>query len=502
MFRSLRRFFLLTFLLSAFFPLTLFEAPPAHADDDGEILPRYLSVDLQLPGRKMATQHTAIVRDYSDANIPSDVWVPAELLTQMKAPIALSEKKDAFSLTVKHPGDALGVKALKRLAPQALELSFAARSEDNRQHFNLSQIEHITGVAYELPKVSASGNRKLTVGLLPFMAYQEKKHYAPDKLPELKRPINLLWDHVIKESPDLSAEAALPTVTVLSPTWFALTDDVGGMSNKANVSYVRAAHGKPYRVWALVSNSFNKARTSKFLADGKAQNLFIARLLAYAAIYGFDGINIDFEGVDNADASRLTAFVQKLTTEAKTMGLTVSIDILKPSKWSTCYERKKLAAIVDYVAVMTYDEHWRTAPKAGSTASLPWVRTGVADALADIPAGKLLLGIPFYTREWEETTAKNGKVSVKSKALGMASVDIRLQETSSDKRWHQTAEQHYFEYVSDDKTYKVWMEDEKSLALRLDLVHKHQLAGAAFWRKGFETAGMWPHIEKAMKKGK
>ncbi len=283
---------------------------------------------------------------------------------------------------------------------------------------------------------------------------------------------------------------------MLAPTWFALIDEKGGMSNRGSVAYVRAAHDRGYRVWALVTNSFNKARTTKFLADGAAQNRFIAQLLACARIYGFDGINVDFEGVDNGDASRLTAFVKKLATAARTMGLTISIDIMVPSNWSKCYERPALSNIVDYVAVMTYDEHWRTAPKAGSTASLPWVTAKLKDTLADIPAEKLLLGIPLYTREWEETKAKNGKISVKSKTLAMASADLAMQAAGAQQRWLPQAGQNYFEYVSADKTYKVWVEDAYSITLRMELVQKNKLAGAAFWRKGFEKPEIWTQVEK------
>lgn len=217
-----------------------------------------------------------------------------------------------------------------------------------------------------------------------------------------------------------------------------------------------------------------------------------------AGIYGFDGINIDFENVDNGDAARLTAFVKRLSTAGKSMGLTMSIDIMIPTKWSTCYQRNALSKIVDYVAVMTYDEHWRTSPKSGSTASLPWVKAGLQKTLTEVPANKLLLGIPFYTREWEETKKSDGKVSVKPRALGMASVDLRQEENNAAKTWQDNTGQHYFEYAKDGKRYRIWVEDEKSIQLRMALVKNHKLAGAAFWRKGFEKPEIWTHVQNAI----
>lgn len=438
------------------------------------------------------TPHLAIVREHADPSIPADVWVPGELLTQMKVPVRLAAEKNAYAIRVEKPAAALGIPALATLAPNALDLRFRARSDDGKLYVNLTGLERVTGLAYAFTPGDV-----LTVGTLSLMsAYTE---------PIVRQPVpsapggrfNLVWDHVAGDNADLSAEETLPAVSVISPTWFALIDETGRVNSGADVSYVESAHAKGYQVWGLVSNGFNKERTRKFLADRKAQDTFIANMLAHAEIYGLDGINIDFESVDNKDASRLTAFVRRFAQEGRTLGLMFSIDVTVPSKWSACYERGTLAEIVDYMAVMTYDEHWRTSPKAGSTASIPWVSAGLDRTLSEVPPNKLLLGVPFYTREWQETKGKNGKVSLKSRALSMASVDSVIAETGAQKQWLGATGQHYVEYSQEGARFRIWVEDESSMALRLELVKKRGLAGAAFWRKGFETPEIWETIEGA-----
>lgn len=52
---------------------------------------------------------------------------------------------------------------------------------------------------------------------------------------------------------------------------------------------------------------------------------------------------------------------------------------------------------MDYVIIMGYDEHY-VGSDAGSVASLPWVEQGVKDTLAEVPAKRTILAIPFYTR--------------------------------------------------------------------------------------------------------
>ena len=71
--------------------------------------------------------------------------------------------------------------------------------------------------------------------------------------------------------------------------------------------------------------------------------------------------------------------------------------------------------------LMAYDEHWRTSPRAGSVASMPWVERAVQKTIEEgVPPAKLILGVPFYMRKWEETPTGQGKVKVKGSTLTMA----------------------------------------------------------------------------------
>ncbi|MDR0648941.1 MAG: glycoside hydrolase [Synergistaceae bacterium] len=444
------------------------------------------------PDATNMTPHLAIIREHADPSIPPDVWVPGELLTQMKVPVRLDEEKGTYAIRVDKPAMTLDVPALLDLAPAALDLRFRAKSDDGRLYVNLTGLERVTGLAYAFTPEDV-----LTVGTLRLMSAHSGQVTRQPRPSAPGGHFNLVWDHVAGDNADLSAEETLSAVSVISPTWFALMDESGRVSNRADVSYVEAAHAKGYQVWGLVSNGFNKERTRKLLADRKGQDTFIANMLAHAEIYGLDGINIDFESVDNDDASRLTAFVRRFAQAGRSQGLLFSIDVTVPSKWSSCYERGKLSEIVDYMAVMTYDEHWRSSPRAGSTASLPWVSAGLDRTLAQVPPHKLLLGVPFYTREWQETKGKNGKASLKSRALSMASVDSVIAETGAQKRWLADKGQNYVEYSKDGARFRIWVEDESSMALRLELAKKRGLAGAAFWRKGFETPEIWRTIEGA-----
>jgi spore germination protein YaaH len=77
----------------------------------------------------------------------------------------------------------------------------------------------------------------------------------------------------------------------------------------------------------------------------------------------------------------------------------------------------------------------------------------------------------------------------------MASVDERIASSGAQKKWLEPEGQYYFEYTGSDGVYRIWVEDENSIALKMSLAQKYGLAGAAFWRKGFEKPEIWPVVE-------
>lgn len=344
----------------------------------------------------------------------------------------------------------------------------------------------------------------LTVFLLslllasPAFAYQ----FIPPKQPEPSPKLNLVWDHITQKSPNLSNQEKIEGLDILSPTWFAVIDETGRLSSLADSNYVEAAHAKGYKVWPLITNSFNPDLTGKVLADEKAQDAVITALSEYARQYNLDGINIDFENIYDSDKEKFVVFVDKLTKKLKQQNLVVSIDVTVPSNtpnWSRCYDRAKLGQIVDYVMVMTYDEHWRKSPVSGPVASLPWVEKGIQATLELVPKEKILLGLPFYTREWEETTDDYGQKTVSAKTLSMSAAQKIIDTYNLSPVWLNDQGVNYVEYNKNGNLYRIWLEDSKSISLKAALVQKYGLAGAASWRKGFEAQHIWFVIDNALR---
>lgn len=313
--------------------------------------------------------------------------------------------------------------------------------------------------------------------------------------------INMTWEYVGNRNPDISKLKSISGLDIVSPTWFNVADKQGTVANKADSGYVQWAHKNNYKVWALVGNGTDPDNTHAFLNNTDIREKIVQQLLIYAKLYKLDGINIDFENVYLKDRDMFTQFMRELTPLLKEQGLVVSIDVTFRSSsenWSMFYDRKALSEIVDYIAVMAYDQYWASSPVAGSVAELGWVENGLKRILEEVPNEKLLLGLPFYTRLWTEEMI-DGKAKVTSKAISMDAVEKILSEKKPVVVWDEERGQNYTEYKDGKVTYKIWIEDEKSINLKSALVHKYNLAGAASWRKGFESEDIWVVLQDNLK---
>lgn len=334
----------------------------------------------------------------------------------------------------------------------------------------------------------------------PQTVQEEEKTVEPWK--PKKGKISMVWDQIFNAEQNQRDSKKVPIegLDVISPTWFALADSEGTVSNIADKGYVEWAHKNGYQVWALFSNSFDSQITHDVLSDANKREKVYKQILALAALYDLDGINIDFESVKEKDGEYYVQFIREITPYLKAQGLTVSVDLYVPSPWTKHYGMEEVGKVVDYVAIMVYDEHWGTSPESGSTASIGWSEEAVQNAIEMVDSNKLIMGIPFFTRIWEETKDADGNLSVTSSACGMQGGSNNLTENNVTPIYDEESGQNYGEYEKEDILYKVWLEDETSLKKRMEIMQKYDLAGISGWKRGLEKESAWKIINEYLKK--
>lgn len=289
------------------------------------------------------------------------------------------------------------------------------------------------------------------------------------------------------------------SLNVVSPTWFALSDNKGNFTSFASSEYVEAAHDKGVKVWGLINDFDTKVSLKKVLGrTGNRKNL-VNNLVTTAIKYNLDGLNIDFEKITKETAPAYLQFLRELTLRCHANDISVSVDDYLPTSTSSFYNWREQGRIVDYVIFMAYDEHYAGSEESGSVSSLPFVEKGISLGMEYIPAERVIVALPFYTRLWKETKTKDG-IEVSSSAYGMSTAESVLQANGVTAKWDDATSQYYAQFQSEGATYKIWLEEETSLEKKLQVVFDKKAAGVAFWKLGFERPVTWTTIGRYVKK--
>ena len=343
-----------------------------------------------------------------------------------------------------------------------------------------------------------------------FAGYVEKKRlgehtshtYGSDTLQEpvytsITKPyrISIGWHQVYAEAGnDTLAEVTeqVKSMNTISPTWFALSDNEGGISSIGSADYVQRAHAMGMEVWALVSNFANEGIDSKAVLSRAASRARLTEnLIAETTRLGCDGINVDFEDLPENAGQDFIQFIRELSIACRREQLVLSIDNYPPYSFRAYYDHREQGVVADYVIIMGYDEHTGGSEEAGSVSSIEYTRFGIEETCKLVPPEKVINAVPFYTRIW---TTSGGAVT-NCPAVGMDAARENFSMYGITPSWDAETEQNYGETTtSDGSLVQIWMEDSESIEAKIAVMESNGLAGIGFWRLGLESPDVWDVI--------
>ena len=346
--------------------------------------------------------------------------------------------------------------------------------------------------------------------------------------------INMVWHNVTNTSANsgvLEKIAETKGLTTLAPTWYYVKDTGGNLESIASWDYVNYAHQSNIEVWATVRDfdggigSYDESY--ELLSHTSSRTNLINQLISSAVSVGIDGINVDFENINTDCGEHFIQFIRELSVRCRQNNLVLSVDNYVPMGFNEQYNRKEQGVVADYVVIMGYDEHYGGSQEAGSVSSYNYVKNGIEATLEDVPAEKIISGIPFYTRLWKETAGSTGDTTqdtsdtadeganddaadgdeatdsqsgtglqVESEALSMVAAAQKIASVGAETTWDEETKQNYATWQSGDETYEIWMEDAQSIEEKLKLMKEYKLAGTAAWALGQEDTSIWDVILK------
>lgn len=328
--------------------------------------------------------------------------------------------------------------------------------------------------------------------------------------------INMVWHNVTNREANnniLDKISETKGLTTIAPTWYHVKNTDGDLESISSAEYVEKARQLKVEVWATIRDFDgginSQQETYELLSSTSKREKLINQLMADALQTGIAGINVDFEKVSEECGEHYIQFIRELSVKCRQSELVLSVDNYVPKGYNQQYNRKEQGVFADYVIIMGYDEHFAGSPEAGSVSSYNFVKEGIEETLKEVPANKVISGIPFFTRLWKETPKTQEQLekakgteeeqytmNVESEALGMSAAATRVSEAGAETKWDDEAQQNYATWTDGETVYEIWLEDTQSMEPKLKLMKDNKLAGTAAWALGQETKETWSLIQK------
>jgi spore germination protein YaaH len=296
-------------------------------------------------------------------------------------------------------------------------------------------------------------------------------------------------------------------IGILVPTWYSV-DATGLVGGGANPLVLEVAHREHLPVMPIVANAGKDALHS-LLANKTAQKAMIAALIRESKKFGYAGIQIDFEDIAWTDRDALSDAVKETAEALHSEGLKLSIATVPGAPgsagkggfarwiyedWRGAYDLKSLAQSVDFISLMTYDQHTRWTPP-GPVAGWSWMVENLEYALTFVPKEKLSLGISLYGYHWFAGNPfakdKEPKPNITAESISAPDALLLAREYNGAPQWDASDHMAWFFIYRDQTREWVFYTDAHSFRDRYQLLQERGLQGFSAWVLGDEDPAIW-----------
>lgn len=280
----------------------------------------------------------------------------------------------------------------------------------------------------------------------------------------------------------------------VSPTTGQNTNASFAWSTSAAVTAAKA-NGKKIHICATLFSSH-----STFWASSTAQTTFINNIISLLNSRGGNGVNIDFEGMGASDKTPFKNFMVNLKNALVAANPNYELSMaLYAVDWSGSFDIPGLNPVVNDFIIMGYDYYYSGSTTAGPESPLYNFQTTYNYTLAKsityylnlgVPPSKLLLGLPYYGREW--STAGPNAPSATTGAFTSSRTYSYVKGnpgtySAANKKWEMTCFSPYYSFSVSGQQRQCWIDDVYSMGRRFDLVKQRGIGGIGIWALGYDN---------------
>ncbi|HZK62861.1 MAG TPA: polysaccharide deacetylase family protein, partial [Puia sp.] len=295
-----------------------------------------------------------------------------------------------------------------------------------------------------------------------------------------------------------SLEQNISRLNVVFPEWFFINPNTDKLSIDIDKKALDIMNKAGVKIIPMLSNNINTVFRGdvvhRILNDPEKRENLIRDILHTVDSLKLDGINIDFEELQEKKNEVLVNFQKDLYEKMHARGLLVTQDVMP---FNDDYNFTELAKYNDYVVVMAYDQY-SDATQPGPICHQKWIEGAIDDVARKIPSTKMILALAGFGYNWKMND-NNRAVSAEpisyQDALTLAlSFDGKIIFDNDSYNLH-------FSYDDDNGVqHQVHFTDAATTFNSMRFAVESGLSGVALWRLGSEDSRMWDFYDRDMSK--
>jgi spore germination protein len=221
----------------------------------------------------------------------------------------------------------------------------------------------------------------------------------------------------------------------------------------------------------------------------------VAAIVALVQRDQYAGIDVDYENLHAADRQAFSTFVTRLADALHAQGKVLSVAVFaKTTNAGTdprnvAQDYAVIGRAADQVRLMGYDYHWASSGP-GPVAPISWVRAVLRYAKTQIPASKIILGVPLYGYDW---------VGQHGTGVSWLQAQRLSRQYHAAAHYDQASQAPWFSYRdAAGHEHTVWFENAASSRAKFDAARSAKIGGIYLWMYGYEDTGTWSALSHVL----
>lgn len=254
---------------------------------------------------------------------------------------------------------------------------------------------------------------------------------------------------------------------------------------------------------------------SLFFNNPVARETLTNNLINLVIQRGAHGVSLDFEAVPTSQGDNMLAYIGEFATAFHDSIPDGILSIAMPAvDWGGIFDVEVLNQYIDLYMIMGYDYYWNSSSQAGPVDPHYSMTSGYNYSVSrtisyyqsqGMPLDKMLIGVPYYSREW---ATASGTAPSSTTGHGVAKTWSYIQNntsgnySSANHKREPNSFGPYFAYENDG-WHQCFVNDVHSLSRRYKMVNSRGIAGIGIWALGYDNGyiDLWQLIGESFAQG-